>query len=489
MTSVHGTLASERRGQLAGLVPLAGAVVLVGGLVLVGKAVQDPSRVRLAVALAAIVFLTGLALRSPVAGIVALLLWLVALGMSRRLVSELAPITRTDPLLLVSPFILVVLVAAAERRGAFRDRTPLSNGVLALSLLALLEAVNPLQGSLASGLAGLLFVLVPMLAFWVGRAYLSDSALKALLGVVAGLGVVVAVYGLAQTWLGFPSWDRRWISGLGYTALTVNGVIRPFATFSSASEYGVFLAVAIVVWLTLGSRLAMLPITVAALAVLVPALVLESARGAIVGLIATIGLIVGAYRRLSFALAAGFAVLLLFALVFGVRHFGSTNQGSGNASALISHQVQGLSDPFNPQTSTLGAHLGELRTGLKEAFTQPAGQGVGSVTIAGSKFGGLVKGTEIDPSNAAVALGLPGLFAYLVVLVAGMLRLYDTAARRRDGLALAALGVVAVTAGQWLNGGQYAVAVLPWLVLGWVDRPGERPQERSGADDLLESQP
>ena len=111
------------------------------------------------------------------------------------------------------------------------------------------------------------------------------------------------------------------------------------------------------------------------------------------------------------------------------------------------------------------------------------------MTIAGSKFGGLAKGTEIDPSNVAVALGLPGLVAYLVVLVAGMLRVYGIAARRRDGVAFAALGVLAVTAGQWLNGGQYAVAVLPWLILGWADRPTTRPEEPSGAgaDDLLDS--
>ena len=43
MTSAHGSLATERQGQLAGLVPLAGTVLLLGFLVLVGRAVQDPT--------------------------------------------------------------------------------------------------------------------------------------------------------------------------------------------------------------------------------------------------------------------------------------------------------------------------------------------------------------------------------------------------------------------------------------------------------------
>jgi hypothetical protein len=69
-----------------------------------------------------------------------------------------------------------------------------------------------------------------------------------------------------------------------------------------------------------------------------------------------------------------------------------------------------------------------------------------------------------------VALGLPGLLAYLCVAGFGLLAVYRVAARRRDGLAVAALMVVVATSLEWLNGGQYAVAFVPWLVLGWADR-------------------
>jgi hypothetical protein len=456
---------------------LLGPAALVLFLLFVGVAAHEPDRVRLAVAVAFMVLLVGLATRSATVPLFGLIVWLVALGSSRRLVSELAPITRMDPLLLVSPVILSLLAAAAIRRGAFRDRTALTNGVLALSFLSLLGAINPLQGRLVGGIGGLLFVLVPMLAFWIGRSYVDDRVLGITLKLVAILAIGAAIYGLIQVSSGFPAWDRKWIDEVSYASLNVNNVTRPFATFSSASEYGLFLAVAIAIWLAMGRRLYVLPITVAALGLLVPALVLESSRGAVIILIATLGLLVGARAGVPLLWSAGIGLLLLVVLVVGLRHYGPNTYGKDTGSALVSHQVQGLSDPLNPETSTAGAHYALIKNGIVEAFTHPAGQGLGAVTIAGARFGGLTKSTEADPSNIAVALGLPGLVAYLVVFVAGMLRVYGIARQRHDGLALAALAVVTVTALEWLNGGQYAVVVLPWLVLGWADRPPETHPE------------
>jgi hypothetical protein len=233
-----------------------------------------------------------------------------------------------------------------------------------------------------------------------------------------------------------------------------------------------------------------LPLTLGALTLLVPALVLESARGAVIGTLATLGVLIGARRGLSLGLSIGTSVLLLVILVVGLRHYGPSTYSSGTSGALLSHQVQGLSDPLNPQTSTAGIHLSLVENGMKEAFTQPAGQGLGAVTIAGAKFGGLAKGTEADPSNVSVAMGLPGLVAYLVVLFAGIFGVYGIARRRRDGLALAALGVVVLTALQWLNGGDYSTAILPWLVLGWADRPWTRdvpPEEQAAISEAVDA--
>ena len=59
-------------------------------------------------------------------------------------------------------------------------------------------------------------------------------------------------------------------------------------------------------------------------------------------------------------------------------------------------------------------------------------------------------------------------------------RAYKAAKLRRDRLALCAFGVLVAMAFHWLNGGQYSVAILPWFLLGWLDRQGA---EASGPTD------
>jgi hypothetical protein len=108
--------------------------------------------------------------------------------------------------------------------------------------------------------------------------------------------------------------------------------------------------------------------------------------------------------------------------------------------------------------------------GLESSITNPLGHGTGAVTLAATRYGGSAQGTEVDPSNMGVALGLLGLISYLVVAAVGLWTAYRVAARRRSWWALASLGLLLVTFLQWTNGGQYAVAWLPWLVLGWADR-------------------
>ncbi len=449
--------------------PAAAGLVFVAVSALLGRLTQDPAYIRYVVALTAVVTLLALATRSPQLLLLGAVVWLTALGLVRRLVSEVGLPSHLDPLLLVGPFALVVTALAATKGNAFANRTRLSFWVALLDLLILLESVNPLGGSLFGGIAGLLFIFVPTMAFWIGRA-LDDRTMQAVFGVVAGLGVAVAGYGLVQTVAGFPSWDQHWIDQVSFASLNVGGVIRPFATFSSAQEYAEYLSVAIVVWLAMASRLRYAIPAATALAVLIPALVLESSRGAIVILVVAIGAMLGARLQLPLAPAAALGLFLLLALAFGLRHYGPAASGNSTSSALVAHDVSGLSDPLNPQNSTVGVHMSLVVNGVKSAFSNPAGYGIGKVTRAGSTFGGVSASTEADPSNAAVGLGLPGLVAYLAVLIYGMRAVYGAARRRQDVLSLIALGIVAATILQWLNGGLYSVAFLPWLALGWADR-------------------
>lgn len=467
MTSRSFALAVPRtRPPLA---PYVTAAAVLGLSLLTARLLLEPARVRLVIAAAVAIALLGLATRSPRVLLAATVVWLASLGMVRRLVTEIGTPTRLDPLLLVGPLALGVLVLFALRTDALSPRTRLSKAVLALSVLILVGAVNPLGGSLFAGLAGLLFVFVPTLGFWIGRAT-DDRTMGQVVRLIAVVGVGVALYALAQTLVGFPSWDRLWISQVDFASLNVNGVIRPFATFASAQELGLYLDVTAVILIVAASRMRYAPVAVPALAVVIPALVLESSRSVVVTCIVALGLMLGARMRMPLVFAAVVGALLLVGLVVGLRSYGPATTNPSATSALVSHDVSGLSNPLNPQTSTAGAHLSLLVHGLESAFKNPAGYGIARVTIAGSTFGGVTASTEIDPSNVAVALGLPGLIAYLVVLLTGIRLVYTMARRRGDLLSLVGLGIVVVTMFQWLNGGLYSVAFLPWLVLGWSER-------------------
>ena len=79
----------------------------------------------------------------------------------------------------------------------------------------------------------------------------------------------------------------------------------------------------------------------------------------------------------------------------------------------------------------------------------------------------------------------------LLILVLGIRCVYKTARRRRDAAALVALGIPFVLLMKWLAGGQYAVAIFPWLVLGWADWSSRsmqtivRPEKPALEDETL----
>ena len=449
------------------------AATLAFGLVAItaGFALTDPRGLRALLAVSLIMVFAGVGFLTPRQLLFALVVWLTSLGFLRRLVSEWSPAGATDVLLLVGPAAIVVLFLLAIRRGAFRNRSTFANALLVLSLLILLEAVNPLQRNLIAGVAALLFVLVPTMGFWIGRVLCDDRTLKRVLVIVALFSVAEAFYGLLQSFRGFPTWDSAWISTheQQYAALYVGNVIRPFASFSSAAEYSFYLAFGLLVWVAVAARRSRLFGAAAAL-LLATAIFYASGRGIVVLLVAAAGLAVAARRGLPLAFAGATAAAFLALVPFVAGYFNRPGSESDAAPTLVSHQVGGLANPFDPQQSSLGAHFTLMKFGVVSAFHHPLGQGIEGVTIAGSKFGGSSQITEADPSNIGVALGVPGLLLYLIVLGAGFLQAYRLAVARRDALALVALAITTVMVLQWFNGGQYSVALMLWLVVGWIDR-------------------
>ena len=458
---------SRTVGRVGQLLPL-GLVALLSTAL--GVASTLPGLIQGALAVSMAILLGVACIRAPGPALLALVAWLTVLATIRRLLDASGFGATTSPLLLVSPVAVAVLVIVAARKGAFRTRTSLANGVLVLTGLVVLSAVNPLQGGITVGVAGLLFVLVPMLWFWLGRALVDDELLGRLLRMISILAVPAAIYGLIQVYRGFPWWDAYWIENKGYVALRVGDALRQFASFASTSEYVGYLAVGVLVWTLQARRAGRLLPTAGILAVLCWALALASARAILVALPVALGLVFAAKRGFGLGRSALFGLGGLVVLAAVVSTFDSGKVGNARTSALLARQVEGLSDPFNSDVSTLPVHVEAFVGGLSLALRNPVGQGVGSVTIAAERFGGEAVNTETDPSNVAVALGIPGLLVYSFVVIAGFRLAFRTARTRRDMVSLAALGILVVTSFQWLNGGTYSVAPLPWLVLGWLDR-------------------
>lgn len=443
-------------------------VVAVAGVV--GLLVATPNGLRFAFAAALIVPLGVLALRAPRSALYTLVVWLVALGLIRRLTSGVSPKQAWgDPLLLVGPVAWVMLAMVAMQRGGFERRSSLANAVLLLWGLLAASAFNPIQGGLTVGLGGALLVVAPMSAFLVGRKLVDEHSASRLLWLVASLGLGVAIYGLVQTFLGFPAWDEAWIQAEGYSALNVGGVTRAFASFSAASEYAGFLGLAVVVWVAQARGVARWPAVLGALVLLMAALWFESSRGFLVLTVAAVGVVLAARAGLSLGRAALIALLVVAALPAVIGWLAPERFSDDSAGRLSQHQVEGLTDPFG-QGSTLPGHIALVREGIESAFRNPIGTGVGSITVSGGKYAGVVGGAEGDPGRAPFAAGLPGLLAYVAVVVIGLASSYRLAALRRDAVSLAALGIVMVTFLQWLNGGHYAVAFWAWLALGWVEQ-------------------
>ena len=460
--------------------------VLAFGLVAlgVGAAIVHPSLLSLSLLCALVPVLLGIALLEPAHLVYGLACWLVVMSLVRRLIDTAGPVGGLgDPLLLVEPIAMVILVGVAAKKGAFQDRSRLSNTVLFLSVLAIVEALNPLQGGLLVGAAGLLFILVPMLAFWIGRALISERSLRTLFVLIALIALPAAGYGLFQRAYGLPSWDEAWTKAVfaNYAALDVNGVIRPFGTFASAAEYAVFLAIAVVIFATGTMRKWLFPFAFGGIVLLGIAIFQEASRGIVVLTVLALAVMLSARRRLSIVTAGLLGAIALVALVFVAKSSGGASVAS---SGLVGHELGGLSNPFNGKYSTLGYHFAEMVGGFRSAITQPLGLGTGSITEAARVFGGLTAGTEVDPSNFAVAFGLAGLLGYLVLAYSALSKAYSWAVGHRGWWDVAMLGVLVVTFLQWSNGGQYAVAWLPWLVMRWLDRPFSR----SGESELLSRQ-
>jgi hypothetical protein len=335
------------------------------------------------------------------------------------------------------------------------------------------EIFNPQQGGISVGIAGALFYFVPMIWFFVGRAYGEPELMEQLLRrLIIPAAVGAALLGIYQSFFGLLPFEAAWARAVeaNYNALYVATSFRPLGFFTSAAEHVRFLLVASVVvlayWLVTRSRVALV------LPLLLVALFLGSSRGMVVMFVLTSVLLWAVLSRSS-AVWVPRAVLAAVILGGGVgaglvalqqAHF------SDRIDALVTHQVEGLLNPTDTEKSTAVGHLALAAEGLVQGLASPAGKGLGATTIAGAKFGAKSYSAEVDLANMFFSLGVLGGCLYVAVIAVALISATSNWKLRRDAVQLAMLGITLSTLAAWLLGGEYAIAAIVWFVLGAVDR-------------------
>ena len=421
--------------------------------------------------LAAVIFgLIGMLLIfSPRMGVSALLIFLAVIGGVRRWLIPFLGYTTTDPLVLVGPALAgLFFLNLLATRTLPRD-TQLARFQMWFVGLMVLEIINPLQGGIAVGLAGALFYIVPILWYYLGRRFGSTTLMKRIFQVTVGIAIVASFYGLYQTWFGYLPSETAWMQLSGMGALFVGGTLRAFSFFTSFAEYTWVLCLAIVIlWAAVLRRryIAFVPIPLLALAVF-----LASSRGCVIStLAACVAIWAVQGRTIRSWIPRGILALLLTVagLIVSLQQV-QHQTFSSQTSDLIAHQTNGLLNPLDAKSSTAGIHSSMILDGVAQGFKTPLGRGLGSTTLAASKFDGAGGGTELDISNMFASLGFLGGFLYLAIVIT----VFVTAARywilMRSGVSLAILGILVLMTGQWLSGAQYSTAFLVWFSIGALD--------------------
>jgi|GEM_PF-857025 len=435
-----------------------------------GLLAMVPFVVRLLLALAGAFTVLVMAEKRPRTLVMVLFAVLPFLGLLRRLLIPVAGWSGTDPLLLISPAAVVFIIAFwVVKRPDPALGAPLSRGVTLFVLICVVQMFNPLQG-LAVGPIGGLFQVPPILWFYVGASLVDDGMLDRMFTMFQWLALITGLYGLYQTFFGLLPVEEAWVALAGYNSLYVGNVVRAISTFASAAEYALFLNIGIVISVARAMHTGKIWY-LAPVAVYFPALFLESSRGPIVFLICTVGVMfamraqnrLGVFLRfLSVIIVSGFLVWSL-AKVMSVVHIG------GPLGSLIEHQVYGLLHPADEEHSTANLHTNMFWEGIWRGIKNPFGRGVGSITLAASKFGAGGQNWEVDLSNAFYSMGMAGGFTYLWLLVATVGIALATFWRTRNPVLVTLTAVLLVAIGQWWNSGYYVTTPLVWLLVGFLN--------------------
>jgi hypothetical protein len=451
------------------------AFAVLGSVALVNLIVMET--IRPAITIIVSLSLIGLAFLNIRLSIAATLVYLVFLGDLRRMLIPIAGWSGTDPLLLIGPVVAICLFGYAWASGALSLNTSLAKWTVVLMGIMVLQVFNPRQGGMIVGVTGVMFMLVPLLWYWIGRAYATPDYMRTLLyWVVIPLTVVVMLMGYYQIFYGYLPYQLEWFNIAGYNALgSPETGLAPISLFASSTEHNAFLTVGLaILWASVLQKrwnVALL------LPIMFMAVFLSGTRGPVVKFIviaAVLWAVLGDSTR-SWTVRGVFALLIAgLGFVWSLSQVGPGSGGPsyGELSGVerkMARQSE-LLGSHNRQGGTLRVHSFMMLNGYIDAVRNPLGAGLGATTKAAHKFTGRSVTTEADMTDVARATGLFGGIAYHVMMFYIIVSAFQYWQRTRSTLALSLIGILGVSGLQWLAGGLYALCPLIWLCIGALDR-------------------
>ncbi len=436
-------------------------------------------------------------------GLIAMIVFEPLRGFLRRAQYLFVDYGDQDPIHILTPIVtLFALVQVLRsRRLAIFFATPVAKAVSILGLIYIVEIINPLQGGLFVGLAGALFMLVPLAWFYFGHN-VNEKFIRTVLRLMVILGVLTSFYGMYQLLYGYPAFEQYWIDNTDYyVSINVGHIRRALATFSSAEEWGRYAEFGTIAALgfALGAkRLIHRCAWGLAGATLLGAVILTGQRTAIFGLMAGVGslILLGARTFPRMILRLGLLVLPIVLVVVFVSPPSEEDMWAKSenetVSTLVSHAQRGTLKPA--EENSFQVRLDNWTYLLTEVIPyRPMGAGLGAGSLGEVRF---QSHSDLPPIDSfilvmAIACGIPG--ALLFIWILGKTTLLAMRNARSDvedegvntkRIIAALMPALILNSIFGLTFTLYAVAPLAWLFIGWISSEAERIRQ-SGEREIF----
>ena len=443
-------------------------------------------------------------LSSLEAGLLAMMLFEPLRGFLRRVQYLFLPYSQTDPIHVVTPLITLLALAMVLQRRGLRmfTQTSLAKLVSILALIYFLQIFNPLQGGLAVGLSGALFILVPVAWFYFGQT-ISPGFMRVALRLMVVVGLITSLWGLYHLAYGFPGFEQYWLDHTdAYESIQLGKIKRALATYSSAEEWGRYIELGAIIAFGFGAGAIKLARRIGwflcggALAVM---LLLTGQRTAIFGLILGV-IVLLALGAQTWRAAIGRLVLVLAPmLLIGVLANAPTSDDmlsldeEQRFGAVLSHSIRGALSPTEEgslqERITIWSYL------ATEIVPQnPLGRGLGatSLTVQRSDKGAALPPVDSYIISTVITCSLVAALLFIAILVrAGFIswRAFKMTARGSSEAqvwrVVAALMPVLILNSIFGNTFTlYSVAPVAWLLVGWISAQQLRNMETRAAAQI-----